>query len=328
MMKVQKLNLVNALIFFSTLFCSLMSLSSFAAAANIKVTQGSIDVLSLFPSKLIPPRTVHVWLPQGYSANPTSTEKYSVVYMHDGQMLFDADSTWNKQAWEVDEVAQALQSAQQTKPFIVVAIDNLGALNRYAEFTPQEPLTALSTAEQANWYQQILQRYGQTEMAQVRSDKYLQFIVTELKPYIDKHYAVVNKRENTFIVGSSMGGLISLYGLSEYPEVFAGAACLSSHWPVGNEKLNNPITASLFNYLSETFPAYGKHKIYFDHGDQDLDSYYAPLQQRVDNIMRTKGYLADKWQTSTHQGAGHNEASWRARLHLPLLFLLADESKQ
>jgi enterochelin esterase-like enzyme len=190
-----------------------------------QVASGRIERIQHFRSQYVALRHIDVWLPEGYS----DTVKYAVLYMHDGQMLFDSAITWNRQAWNVDDVATELFASGQVKKFIVVGIWNSGP-TRHAEYFPQKPFERLSQTEKDSVNAQ-LQRAGRTQEAfNPTSDNYLRFIVHELKPYIDTNFSVHTDRENTFMAGSSMGGLISLYALLEYPKVFGGVACLSTHW--------------------------------------------------------------------------------------------------
>lgn len=109
---------------------------------NIKVSNGKVQRFENFKSKFIEARNVDVWLPNGYNAN----EKYAVLYMHDGQMLFDAETTWNKQAWEVDEIAGKLNDEGKVKKFIVVGIWNI-SLKRHPEYFPQKPYESLTQVQ-------------------------------------------------------------------------------------------------------------------------------------------------------------------------------------
>lgn len=293
--------------------------SSFNVYAQLpQVSAGSIERLTSFPSAFVPPRNIDIWLPAGYDKQ----QRYAVLYMHDGQMLFDATTSWNKQEWQIDEVASRLIKAGKTQPFIVVGIDNAGA-NRHSEYFPQQPFENLSQAQQTALYQ--LQRTKNQALfsQQVYSDHYLKFLVTELKPYIDSHYSVYTDAAHTFVMGSSMGGLISLYAISEYPHIFGGAACLSTHWPGTFEQQNNPIPPAFFNYMQQKLPDPSTHKLYFDHGTATLDAWYPPLQAQVDKITKAKGYTSQNWQSLTFEGAEHSEHAWAARLDIPLIFLLA-----
>jgi enterochelin esterase-like enzyme len=242
--------------------------------------------------------------------------------MHDGQMLFDADTTWNHQEWKIDEVAGPLLAARTLRPFIVVGIWN-GGPARHAEYFPQKPFETLDAAQQEAIY--ALSRAPGTALysGKVYSDRYLAFLVEELKPWVDSHYRVSGARDDTFVMGSSMGGLISMYALAEYPDVFGGAACLSTHWPGTFETKDNPVPPAFFAYIEKHFPEAGHHRIYFDHGTATLDAMYPDLQRQVDRLIEAKGYGADHWQTRVFPGAEHSEQAWSGRLDVPLKFLLA-----
>jgi predicted alpha/beta superfamily hydrolase len=279
-------------------------------------SSGKVNRIIEFPSKYVTPRNVDVWLPENYS----SKKKYAVLYMHDGQMLFDSTTTWNKQEWKVDEIATDLMNSNKTKDFIVVGIWNDGK-NRHADYFPQKPYEKL-TKKAKKFVFSALKKSGRTVKSfHPKSDAYLKFIVKELKPFIDQTYATNPSTENTCIAGSSMGGLISMYAICEYPTVFGAAACLSTHWPGTFEMENNPIPTAFYGYLSQNLPTPNNHKIYFDYGNKTLDVLYPPLQKEVDKIMIQKGFSADNWRTYFVDGADHSEKSWSARLAIPLEFM-------
>jgi enterochelin esterase-like enzyme len=154
------------------------------------------------------------------------------------------------------------------------------------------------------------------------SDAYLRFLVFELKPYIDSHFSTKKDQPNTFIAGSSMGGLISMYAICEYPDTFGGAACLSTHWTGIFTADNNPIPAAFLNYLKTNLPSPKNHKLYFDHGDKTLDSLYKPYQLKADEIIKAAGYGKKDWISREFPGEDHSERSWYKRLDIPMLFLL------
>jgi len=292
-------------------------LGMIAKAQEAKVTSGKLQRLADFKSKYVDARNVDVWLPDGYSAN----EKYAVVYMHDGQALFDASITWNKQAWEADAVGGKLIAEGKVQKFIIVGIWNNG-LKRHSEYFPQKAFNKLTNEQQEFVSKSLLSEGKTNEPFKPYSDNYLQFIVTELKPYIDKTFSTKTDAAHTFIAGSSMGGLISMYAICEYPKVFGGAACLSTHWTGIFKADNNPVPAVFFDYLRSHLPDPKNHKIYFDHGDQTLDALYPQFQKQADSIMTEKGFTSKNWMTRFFPGENHSEEAWRKRLNIPFEFLL------
>jgi len=283
---------------------------------SINLSSGTIKRITVFPSEYVRPRNVDVWLPEGYSKD----KKYAVLYMHDGQMLFDATTTWNKQEWKVDEVASQLMKDQKTLDFIVVAMWNHADI-RHPNYYPQKPFEALSQKYRDSIVSVAKKQYG-SDFKSPDSDSYLKFIVDEVKPYIDGNYSVKTDTQNTFISGSSMGGLISMYALCEYPNVFGGAACLSTHWPGITPYEGNPIPETFFKYLEENLPSPKTHKVYFDYGTATLDKFYLPYQHRVDEVLKLKGFDESNSRNLRFVGHAHDEISWAKRLDIPLTFLM------
>lgn len=279
---------------------------------------GRIERHENFASKFIQPRNVDVWLPDNYDGK----KKFAVLYMHDGQMLFDSTLTWNKMEWGVDETMGSLLNRKLIRNCIVVAIWNNGRL-RSAEYFPQKVLLNLSSEERAK-----LLAEGRTQNSpslvsdSIVSDNYLKFVVSELKPFIDKRYKTLKSRKNTMVAGSSMGGLISWYAICEYPKIFGGAACISTHWPGLFRTDNNPLPAAMMKYLTGNLPSPGRHKLYFDYGNLTLDALYKPYQLEADKIIQSKGYNSGNWTTREFTGKDHSEKAWKERFYQPLLFLL------
>lgn len=268
-------------------------------------------------SKFVNARNIDVWLPDGY----TPKKKYPVLYMHDGQMLFDATTTWNKLEWGVDEVAGTLIKEKKIRSFIVVGVWNAGNM-RHSDYFPQKPFELLTKQQQDSIYKAVRGTNNTVFAAAINSDNYLKFLVRELKPLIDSVYSTLTDKQNTFIAGSSMGGLISMYAICEYPNVFGGAACLSTHWPGIFTVENNPIPKKFMEYLKKNLPDPSCHMIYFDYGSATLDALYKPYQLQADKIMKEKGYTSKNWITKEFAGEDHSEKAWNKRLHIPLLFLL------
>lgn len=298
--------------------CMVMFFSIAESVAQLPaVSSGTINRIENLQSEFVSSRNIDVWLPEGY----TPKKKYGVLYMHDGQMLFDGDITWNRAAWNVDNMASKLMDEDKIKTVIVVGIWNSGS-TRHHDYFPQKPYQSLNQQEKDS-VTAHLQRAGRTTAYfNPVSDNYLKFLVRELKPLIDKTYSTLTDRKNTFIAGSSMGGLISLYAVCEYPDIFGGAACLSTHWTGIYVVEGNPVPDAVFKYLSTHLPDPVNHKIYFDHGDQTLDALYPSLQKKADAIMKAKGFTEKNWITRYFPGENHSEQAWEKRLNFPLLFLL------
>lgn len=305
--------------------------------SSVSVSAGSIVHIDKFTSAHIQDRDVDVWLPQDYT--PDST--YSVLYMHDGQMLFDTTHTWNHQEWGVDEVMHELASRGKIEPTIVVGIHNIPT-HRHSDYFPQKPMDYFSTEDMqtiiSEAHAEDQYHFGQG----LQADAYLRFIVEELKPYIDSAFATHTDANNTYIAGSSMGGLISWYAVCEYPEVFGAAACISTHW-VGtrpNDKQDknehSRVSKAFFDYLSTHLPSADAHRFYFDYGTETLDQYYPTYAEDVEKIFSEHGYAlhSDGHNHRTNfvqirfEGADHSEISWQRRLHIPLSFLLQKKNRK
>lgn len=299
----------------------LLGLGICARAQFPKVVYGSLVRLDSFPSRYVQKRHVDVLLPAGYRKG----KRYDVLYMHDGQMLYDSTTTWNKLSWDVDDAIGRLVRERKISEVIVVGIWNSGA-GRHADYFPQKPLESLPGAVQDSLYGAVRGSGASVFQGQrVHSDDYLRFLVKELKPYIDKNFSTRPEPAHTFIAGSSMGGLISMYAICEYPGVFGGAACLSTHWPGVFTVEHNPIPDAFFQYMAERLPDPATHKLYFDHGDKTLDALYPPLQRRADSVLVKKGYGQGSLLSKYFPGTDHSERAWRERLEVPLVFLLKKE---
>jgi len=299
------------------LFCSFMSKSQnieIKSVENITLSSGTLKRIQSFPSKYVQTRPVDIWLPENYSDD----KKYAVLYMHDGQMLFDSTTTWNKQEWKVDEWASKLINEGLTQDFIVVGIYNISEI-RWQDLFPQKAFDFMDESEK----QKALEDAKKNNyVIKFSGDDYLKFLVTELKPLIDVNFSTYKDKAHTFVAGSSMGGLMSMYAIFEYPEIFEGAACISTHWPGWMPAPNNPYPDAIFKYMEAYVPDASTHKIYFDYGTQTLDENYPQYASRVDSIFIEKGYTAENFKNLKFEGADHSENSWNKRLDIPFTFLL------
>ncbi len=276
-----------------------------------EVTIGRIERLPAIASKFVDSRPVDVWLPADYSP----AKRYKVLYMHDGQMLYDASKSWNKQSWDVHLSVARLVKEGRIPDTIIVGVWNNGKF-RHSEYYPQKFLPFVPESLRAEFIVKALQ-------GKPRSDDYLRYLVEELKPAIDSRYATRGGPEHTAIMGSSMGGLISIYAMNEYPQTFGAAAGLSTHW-VGSGQANAALPLAAFHYLQGRLAEPATHRLYMDHGTKELDALYGPYQAFINQIVADRGYTAANSVSQVFEGTGHNERAWSARLEIPLLFLLGE----
>ncbi len=257
------------------------------------------------PSRHVDARDVDVWLPPSYGRDPQ--RRYPVLYMHDGQNLFDPALGYTGVDWDIDGAMTRLIDARDIREAIVVGVWNTPL--RFAEYMPKAPVRTETVSSGVEG-----RLIGRTE--DIRSDGYLRFLVDELKPFIDTQYRTLPGRDDTFAMGSSMGGLISAYAVAQYPEVFGGIGAVSTHWPA--------CEGCVVDWLGAHLPDPRTHRLYFDHGTAGLDALYPPHQVRMDAALRAGGYIEGKHaMTHRFEGADHNEAAWRERVEIPLRFLLA-----
>jgi predicted alpha/beta superfamily hydrolase len=222
-------------------------------------------------------RDIVVWLPIGYNHYKNSDKHYPVLYMHDGQNIFDPKTAFVGKDWRVDETVMKLIKQKKIREIIVVGIYN--SPDRIDEYSWNE-----------------------------KGQNYLRFLTAEVKPFIDANYKTLPDKDNTAIMGSSMGGLISFYAGWHYPDVFSMAGCLSSSFYFNNDRSINQVI---------DYNGHKKHvKFYIDHGEDG-----AVRGQKMFVELSKKGYVIGQdidYYYAT--GAEHNEHEWAARLERPLLF--------
>lgn len=215
-------------------------------------------------------RRIWVYLPKGYATSP---KLYPVLYMQDGQNLFN-EKTAAFGEWGVDECLDSLQ--QKTgKECIVVGIDN-GGENRLREYNP----------------------YDHPEFGKGEGKAYAEFLAQTLKPYIDTKYRTKKGPENTFVAGSSMGALISLYAMIQYPSVFGAAGIFSPSFSQAP-----PIYAD-----AEKFTSPGQPRFYLYAGGKESPTLAAELQKMSDILQKKQRFVIRKVVSPLGQ---HNETYWR-----------------
>jgi predicted alpha/beta superfamily hydrolase len=242
---------------------------------------GKVVYFNNLEGKGIRPRNIIVWLPPNYDIN--KKKRYPVLYMHDGQNIIDPATSTFGVDWQIDETADSLIKQNKIKEIIIVGIYN--TKDRNAEYS-----------------------YGDMGHA------YMDFIVDKLKPFIDSEFRTLPGRNNTAVMGSSMGGLISLELAWEHPEVFSAAGCLSPAFKI--QELN------YLPFIEKYKGAKKKIKLYIDDGGIGLDAELLPGIKKTIEALNKKGYKTGKdieW--FYDPAAEHNEGAWAKRVWRPLVFM-------
>jgi enterochelin esterase-like enzyme len=244
-----------------------------------------------FKSRYLPDnRDVVVYVPPGYDEESERT--YPVLYLHDGQNLFDGRTSFVPgRTWQVREHADAATEAAEVEPLVVVGIYNTGD-QRLAEYT-----------HEYNW-----------QMGGGKADAYGQLVTQELMPWIASEYRVRQDRESTGLGGSSLGGLVSLYLGLRYPTVFGKLALLSpSVW--WNHK-------SILGYLNEHAPQlWDRPRVWLDVGDHEGQKTLRDVEHLARRLKANGWKPGETMHFEKVQGGTHDEASWAARVRPMLRYL-------
>lgn len=243
---------------------------------------GTVKYHHNFNGKNLLDRDIIVWLPPNYEKDNHKT--YDVLYMHDGQNLFDPKTSSFGVDWQVDETVDSLISTKKITPIIIVGIYN--TKDRSSEYNPSE-----------------------------KGGDYMKFLVHQLKPFIDQNYRTNTGRNNTIVGGSSMGGIISFALAWEYPEVFSKAICMSpafkiSHIDYVKEVINDQGKKKNI-------------KLYIDNGGVGLEEQLQPGIDEMLAALKSKGFKdsQDLWWIHDKE-AKHFEAAWAKRMPNALLWIL------
>jgi predicted alpha/beta superfamily hydrolase len=247
------------------------------AANPVKRASTALPNVHVLPPLAMPgldrERTLRIYLPPSYER---SKRHFPVLYMHDGQNLFDAATSFLGE-WEVDETLNELARTRGLE-LIVVGIDN-GADKRMTELDP----------------------WDNAEHGKGEGREYLKFIVDVVKPYVDQHFRTKPGRANTAMMGSSLGGLISHFAMFEYPQVFGKVGIFSpAYW----------YAPPVFDYTAaHTLPA--GTKVYFYAGGKE-DEHMVDNMQRAVALIRQRHFPEKHLAVHVVAPAEHNEAAWRA----------------
>jgi predicted alpha/beta superfamily hydrolase len=249
---------------------------------GLRTTGDILEIKDFFSPELNNSRTLQIRLPKSYHH---SKKRYPVIYMHDGQNVFNPQTSTFGVDWSVDEVLEKLESSGEVPEAIVVGIYHK---DRAKEYNDED-----------------------------HGESYSAFLANTLKSYIDDNFKTLSDREHTYLMGSSYGSIISFTTLWRYSHVFSKAAGLAFN---GNFFKDMPIRfLSQFPNYSWKNPV----SLYLDHGTEGMDGNFAPHVRRFINRISQTGMPSSQLSYRVFPYTDHTETDWARRVHIPLKFLLA-----
>ncbi len=290
--------------------------------AKSKVSFGYIEYLEFY-SDIIGKRNVEIYSPNNFLVN----DQTNFIFMQDGQMLYDSTITWNNQDWNIDGM---FSKRKANNNIIIIGVNSANKsgdgffdnTKRYSEYFPKESLKYFNDNFKTFIYNNFINK---------RKFDYLSFIVDELIPFVEQKYNISLNKNNTGIIGSSMGGLLALNAIIEHPSTFGFAGCFSVHWigikPIDFVLLSfrNKVTEDkdlvegLKKYIKSNINNLDDHRLYFDFGTIGLDQYYSLPQNEIDKILIKNKINFKSLKFDSHS---HEEKYWAQRFEGALNFLI------
>jgi enterochelin esterase-like enzyme len=263
----------------------------------IRVEAATGDLrLHQFPSRLFRnTRFLRVWLPPGYDDAENSAKRYPILYLNDGQNLFEASISFTGVEWEVDETAERLIREGQIPPMIIVGIDN-GGKDRFREYMPHRSLSPM--------------------MLRVQGNRYPDFLMKEVMPFVARIYRVASGPENTGLGGSSLGALISLYTAAVHPGWFGRLLIESpSLWASNRQMIKD--SRGIRQWPERVVLGTGTAEA----GREDRDRSMVDDVRELAGIFRRAGLDDRRLKLMIDEGATHHESAWARRFPEALSFL-------
>jgi predicted alpha/beta superfamily hydrolase len=246
---------------------------------------------------------LRVWLPANYFAPVNLNKHYPVLYMQDGQNLFDEATAFNHE-WRFDETVEFLTGSMRIGPMIVVGIDNTG--RRANEYLPYPDADN--------------KELGKYETQDVQGKHYGDFVINEVMPLIQKKYRVLLGPQNTGLGGSSYGGAVTLYTVLAHPGVFGKALIESPSLLIGNKELLKDAEKAT-QFPQRTYVAIGTA----EEADEKAAAKNVEPVTELEKILRDKGLGPTRLKVVVEEGAHHDEIAWSKRLQSALLFLYGSD---
>jgi predicted alpha/beta superfamily hydrolase len=243
-------------------------------------------------------RFLRVWLPPGYDDNENSARRYPVLYLNDGQNLFEPSTSFTGVEWEIDETADRLIREEQVPPMVIVGIDNAGR-ERFREYMPHRSLSPM--------------------MLRVQGNRYPNFLMKEVMPFVARNYRVAPGPENTGLGGSSLGALISLYTVAVHPGWFGKLLLESpSLWASNRQMIKD--SRPIKQWPGRIFLATGTAEV----GREDRDRSVVDDVRELAAIFHRAGLDDRRLRLMIDEGATHHESSWARRFPDALSFLFGE----
>ena len=235
---------------------------------------------------------VDVWVPASLHA------KTPVLLMHDGRNIFDEKDSFTGKTWEV---IPAIRDEVRGDNPLVIAVWGLSDDTRIRELSPQ----SITDAHPEFW-DKVPDEYKTTGTDSF-GDSYVSLISDAVLPFMLERFGIEHSKERTAVMGSSMGGLISLYTMANRPQLFGTAICFSTHWPLGGEVMVQELT--------DLLPSGENHRVWTDTGTIELDALYPPFHHAAAERLRAKGYSEpENLVAGIYPYTGHHESYWARRV--------------
>jgi enterochelin esterase-like enzyme len=254
---------------------------------------GTVLTLDSLRAPGLLPRPVQLWLPPGWE----DAGELPLIVAHDGQNLFDAATSFSGVDWNLDGQLDSLIRAGLFRPVAVAAVGNTAQRRR--DYMPDDLFRLLSPQEQDSFRR----AFGGGPLGHA----YLDALADSLLPALRRRFPLARRPEETVLLGSSRGALISVAGLARHPELFGRAYALSTHWPAAG--------GALVPWLAQALPEPAGRTLYLDRGDATLDALYPTLQARADSLLAAAGWQEGGARISrAFPGDPHHESAWRRRV--------------
>lgn len=296
-----------------------IALASAAAASPAlswaDAPQGRIETLPRIGSGDHAEPRVRLWLPPDYE---NSGRSYRSLYMLDGQFVFAGDS--DGQNFSTDRRIARLAAAGSIEPALIVAIDNLEE-DRFLQYMPKAIYDQADTGLRAAIDRELARTGGRPLV----SGQFIQFLTTQLKPFVDARYRTLPGRLDTAIFGASMAGVMAGAIFVEAQEAFGRGACMSPNWPIYDKRMiDHPQLLSIWpNYFARLGAPAGR-RLWLDHGTEMMDAGMAPHQARIVQRLADLGWRRGRdLEARVYDGAGHAFAQSAVQMDELLAWLLA-----